>query len=401
MNEFDDKDEKEELKNSSGSKENTTPEANTGTDPRITPNEPFSADNWKDDPYGRGSEGPRKPSDDKKASQPKAETGRKASSEKKDSADNRKKNVYDEYKYWGSKNPKDGGKGPQFKGGKPNKFALVVFILLIASFVYMIFNDASAAGRQTVSYSRFLNEVEADNILRVDIYDSAKIEFQTIGGLVGETRLPMKDQDLMPTLKAHNVEITGAVEPTPFWYILIQLLPWVIFIVMMVMIFRQTSAVGGQKMMGNLGKSHAQKYEKGDNVVTFKDVAGQKEAKYELEEVVDFLKKPERFVKIGAKIPKGVLLVGPPGTGKTLLAKAVAGEAGVTFLHTSGSDFVEMFVGMGAARVRDLFESARKSAPCIIFIDELDAVGRAGQTNILQVKILWICWLMPSQNQRF
>ena len=129
--------------------------------------------------------------------------------------------------------------------------------------------------------------------------------------------------------------------------------------------------------MSSFGKSHAQMYGKNDKKVTFADVAGQKEAKNELQEVVDFLRHPDRFVKIGARIPRGVLLVGPPGTGKTLLARAVAGEAGVSFLHTSGSDFVEMFVGMGAARVRDLFAEARKNAPCIIFIDELDAVGRA------------------------
>jgi len=130
------------------------------------------------------------------------------------------------------------------------------------------------------------------------------------------------------------------------------------------------------KMMSTLGKSRAKEYMETDTKITFKDVAGQVEAKYELEEVVAFLKHPDHFTKVGAKIPRGVLLVGPPGTGKTLLAKAVAGESGVSFFHTSGSDFVEMFVGMGAARVRDLFEQARKHAPCILFIDELDAVGR-------------------------
>ena len=382
MNDFENKDDKEELKNSNGNQKNPSSEANTGTDPRITPNEPFSANNWKDDPYGRAEENEVR----NKAENAKREEPGKDEPKARDNQDGKsekKKNVYDEYRYWGgNKNSKDGGKGPQFKGGKPNKFALVVFVLLIVSFGFMIFTDSAGAGKQSVSYSKFLYQVESDNIMKVNIYDSSKIEFQTYDGFIGETRMPMKDQDLLPTLKAHQVEITGAVEPTPFWYILIQLLPWVIFVFMMVMIFRQTSAAGGQKMMGNLGKSHAQKFEKGDNVITFKDVAGQKEAKYELEEVVDFLKKPERFVKIGAKIPKGVLLVGPPGTGKTLLAKAVAGEAGVTFLHTSGSDFVEMFVGMGAARVRDLFADARKNAPCIIFIDELDAVGRARGTGL-------------------
>ncbi len=141
------------------------------------------------------------------------------------------------------------------------------------------------------------------------------------------------------------------------------------------MLYRQSSGLNG-KMMSTLGKSKAKEYMETDTKTTFKDVAGQIEAKYELEEVVSFLKHPDHFTKVGAKIPRGVLLVGPPGTGKTLLAKAVAGESGVSFFHTSGSDFVEMFVGMGAARVRDLFEQARKHSPCILFIDELDAVGR-------------------------
>ena len=141
------------------------------------------------------------------------------------------------------------------------------------------------------------------------------------------------------------------------------------------MLWRQSAGING-RMMSTLGKSRAKEYMESDTKVTFKDVAGQVEAKYELEEVVAFLKNPDQFTKVGAKIPRGVLLVGPPGTGKTLLAKAVAGESGVSFFHTSGSDFVEMFVGMGAARVRDLFEQARKNSPCILFIDELDAVGR-------------------------
>lgn len=293
----------------------------------------------------------------------------------------KKRNVYDEYRYWGAPGGGD-GKGPQFKGGKPNKLALVVFILLIASFVYMIFNDTSVTRAQEVSYSEFIGAVDNGSIASADIYDSSRIEFVTKDGFVGQTRIPYSDITLMDTLKKGGVDVSGAIEPTPFWYIALQLVPWIIFIVMMVMIFRQTGAQGGQKMMGSFGKSHAQKYDKNSKQVTFKDVAGQKEAKYELEEVVDFLKHPDRFVKIGARIPKGVLLVGPPGTGKTLLARAVAGEAGVSFFHTSGSDFVEMFVGMGAARVRDLFEQGRKNAPCILFIDELDAVGRARGTGL-------------------
>ena len=296
----------------------------------------------------------------------------------------RGKNPYDQYRYWGSDND-GGGKsgGPHFKGGRPNRVALAIFILLIASFVYMIFVDSNVRGAGTeVSYSQFMNAVESGSVASVNIQDNVNIEFTYTNGMAGESRIPYADPTLMQKLLDNGVNVVGSTAPMPFWYIVIQLLPWIIFIAMMMMIFRQTGAQGGSRMMGNLGKSHAQKYDKKDKVVKFSDVAGQKEAKYELEEVVDFLKHPERFVKIGARIPKGVLLVGPPGTGKTLLARAVAGEAGVNFFHTSGSDFVEMFVGMGAARVRDLFETGRKNAPCILFIDELDAVGRARGTGL-------------------
>ena len=294
-----------------------------------------------------------------------------------------KKNPYDQYRYWGSDGDGPSSGGPRFKGGRPNRVALVIFILLIASFIYMIFTDSSVARQSTaVSYSQFINAVDSGSVADVTILDNVSIEFTYTNGMSGQTRIPYSDPSLMSRLLEKNVNVTGSTAPLPFWYIILQLLPWIIFIVMMMMIFRQTGAQGGSRMIGSFGKSHAQKYDKKDKVVKFSDVAGQKEAKYELEEVVDFLKHPERFVKIGARIPRGVLLVGPPGTGKTLLARAVAGEAGVNFFHTSGSDFVEMFVGMGAARVRDLFETGRKNAPCILFIDELDAVGRARGTGL-------------------
>ena len=219
--------------------------------------------------------------------------------------------------------------------------------------------------------------MERGVVSSADIVGGTVINFNTNDGGYYTTRIPYSDTDLVPQLLEYGVKVTGVAETTPFWYILLELLPWIIFIFLMVSMMRSTGAMGGGKMMGSLGKSLAKEYDAKSNKTTFKDVAGQKEAKYELQEIVDFLKCPEKFTKIGAKIPKGCLLVGPPGTGKTLLARAVAGEAGVSFLHTSGSDFVEMFVGMGAARVRDLFEQGRKSAPCIIFIDELDAVGRS------------------------
>ena len=214
-------------------------------------------------------------------------------------------------------------------------------------------------------------------MVRADIRDESQVTFTTLKGTSAVCRIPYYDSSLLPLLEENNVEIVGSVQGVSFLYIFLQLFPWLIFAVIMFNLYRQTGAAGGTRMMGQLGKSHAHQYSDKDKKVTFADVAGQKESKYELQEVVDFLKNPERFVKIGARIPKGVLLVGPPGTGKTLLARAVAGEAGVNFFHTSGSDFVEMFVGMGAARVRDLFETGRKNAPCILFIDELDAVGRS------------------------
>lgn len=306
------------------------------------------------------------PDQDKKDDKPgKPEEGRK---------DEEKKNVYDQFRYWGAESD---GKGPSFKGGKRNKLALFALVALIISFVYIFIADGRTASSQQVSYTSFISQVERGSVSKVTILDQSKIEYIGSNGISYTTRIPYADSSLMDKLNEYGVDVTGAVQPTPFWYILLQLVPWIIFIVMIFMIMRQTGAAGGGKMMSSFGKSHATQYGKNDKKVLFSDVAGQKEAKYELQEVVDFLKHPDRFTKIGAKIPKGVLLVGPPGTGKTLLARAVAGEAGVSFFHTSGSDFVEMFVGMGAARVRDLFDNARKNAPCIIFIDELDAVGRA------------------------
>ena len=289
-----------------------------------------------------------------------------------------KRSVYDQYRYWGSDSGKGGSGGQDPKGSaRRSRIALFALILLIISFAYVFLGDTSSVQRTETSYSAFLSYVESGNVQSATIVEQNVVNYRLVNGAEGTCRIPYYDADLMQTLRDFNVDITGAIQPTPFWYILIQLLPWVIFIVMIVMIMRQTGAAGGNRMMTSFGKSHAQMYGKNDKKVTFADVAGQKEAKNELQEVVDFLRHPDRFVKIGARIPRGVLLVGPPGTGKTLLARAVAGEAGVSFLHTSGSDFVEMFVGMGAARVRDLFAEARKNAPCIIFIDELDAVGRS------------------------
>ena len=296
------------------------------------------------------------------------------SSEGKTGKKTRKDNVYDQYRYWGSdRNDKDS----KLKLNGRNRFTLFIFLALIISFAFLFFNQSSGQRATEVSYSAFKSALEAGSVTQVDIQDEAEISFITANGFYGVARIPYYDSSLMDELESMNVDIVGSVADVSIWVLLLNLLPWIIFLVIIFSMYRQVGAAGGSRMMGQFGKSHATQYSAKDNKVLFKDVAGQKESKYELQEVVDFLKNPERYVKIGAKIPKGVLLVGPPGTGKTLLARAVAGEAGVSFIHTSGSDFVEMFVGMGAARVRDLFETGRKNAPCIIFIDEIDAVGRS------------------------
>lgn len=267
--------------------------------------------------------------------------------------------------------------GPKFDFGK-NRFALIFLFFLVVMFAMMVFSNSGSTA-QEVPYSTFLNYVESDQVASVEILDSNDVNFLLNSGTgtlpVGySTRIPYYDEQLMPLLLEKGIRVTGSVKGVSALQIFFELIPWVIFILFFWMIYKQTQG-GGNKAF-SFGKSKAKQYRDGEVKITFADVAGQKEAKYELQEVVEFLKSPKKFVDIGAKIPKGVLLVGMPGTGKTLLAKAVAGEAGVSFFHMSGSDFVEMFVGVGASRVRDLFDQGRKNAPCILFIDELDAVGR-------------------------
>ena len=185
------------------------------------------------------------------------------------------------------------------------------------------------------------------------------------------------DPQLAEKLASHQVVVNGAASGGVVQTILSWVIPAIIFYVVWMFLFRGLAEKQGFGGLMTVGKSRAKVYVETDTKVTFKDVAGVDEAKFELQELVAFLRDPKSFGRLGARVPKGVLLVGPPGTGKTLLAKAVAGEAGVPFFSISGSEFVEMFVGVGAARVRDLFEQARKAAPCIIFIDELDALGRS------------------------
>ena len=220
-----------------------------------------------------------------------------------------------------------------------------------------------------------MKEVQQDDVQSVTIVDNSVIKGRLKNGSEFTTVAP-RDDKMVDTLRSRDVEIKAELPPQPsFWSsILTSVLPMIVIVVLW--FFMMNNAQGGGSRVMSFGKSKAKLYGDGKSRVLFRDVAGADEAKQELREVVEFLKAPQKYNQLGAKIPKGVLLYGPPGTGKTLLAKAVAGEAGVPFFSISGSDFVEMFVGVGASRVRDLFAEAKAHAPCIIFIDELDAVGR-------------------------
>lgn len=249
------------------------------------------------------------------------------------------------------------------------------YLLIIIVAIWMIdYYSASTVSKTDITYSAFMKHVQQDEVKQVTIVDNV-ISGKLKDGKDFSTVAP-SDDSLIPTLRARDIEIKAELPPQPPWWttILSSLLPMLLIVGIWFMLMQQSQGGGGQVM--NFGKSRARRYDEDNIKITFKDVAGADEAKQELEEVVEFLKHPKKYNDLGAKIPKGVLLYGPPGTGKTLLAKAVAGEAGVPFFSISGSDFVEMFVGVGASRVRDLFEQAKKSAPCIVFIDEIDAVGR-------------------------
>ncbi|MEM0979265.1 MAG: ATP-dependent zinc metalloprotease FtsH3 [Cyanobacteria bacterium P01_H01_bin.58] len=251
---------------------------------------------------------------------------------------------------------------------------LVVVVIALATAIF----DNGGQETQTWRYSRFLDAIEGNRIERVSISaDRTRARFTAPdGGGQVTVNLP-SDPDLISTLEQNNVDIVvfpqndDGVVTRLFSTLLI---PVLLLVVLFFVLRRAQSGPGSQAM--NFGKSKARVQMEPQTQVTFGDVAGIEQAKLELTEVVDFLKNADRFTAVGAKIPKGVLLVGPPGTGKTLLARAVAGEAGVPFFSISGSEFVEMFVGVGASRVRDLFEQAKSNAPCIVFIDEIDAVGR-------------------------
>ena len=257
-----------------------------------------------------------------------------------------------------------------------NVFIWVV-IALVLVLVFNLFNQEKNQSRVAkVAYSEFLKLVESDKVNDVSMVG------RTISGRLDDgtnfsTYTPPNDPNLIEKLSTHNVIINAAPEEaavSPLLGLFLNWLPMLLFIGIWIFFMRQMQG-GGSKTLG-FGRSKAKLLTEKQGKVTFKDVAGVDEAKEELEEVVEYLRNPLKFQRLGGKIPKGVLLVGPPGTGKTLIARAVAGEARVPFFTISGSDFVEMFVGVGASRVRDMFEQGKKNAPCIIFVDEIDAVGR-------------------------
>ena len=289
-------------------------------------------------------------------------------------------------------NGNNGGNGGRNSGGNRNNRGgqgIMAFVItaLLALFVYaLISNHISNASTQEKTYTDFLEELDKGNVKSVE-FDSYEIDYTLVDdghdsydvkyytGRIADEEL-LKELKTSKTSEGKTIKINAAIpDNTSTWvlnilsFIIPLLLLWVLFAFL-------SKKMGGSMGMG-VGKSTAKVYVEKSTGVTFKDVAGQDAAKESLQEVADFLHNPGKYKTIGAKLPKGALLVGPPGTGKTLLAKAVAGEAGVPFFSLAGSDFVEMFVGVGASRVRDLFKEAQKMAPCIIFIDEIDAIGKS------------------------
>ena len=287
-------------------------------------------------------------------------------------------------------NGNNNGSGPGGNGDDPKRQSIV--LLLVAALITLLcmsyFMKVMTGGTEReITYNEFVDMVEDGKVKSVEI-ETDRINIipkQQIGGSNPYAVSPVtyytgrvEDDGLTQFLLEHDVDLSGVVPDGSgmvLSIILTYILPILLMWVLLSFLFRRMSKSGGG-MMG-VGKSNAKVYVEKETGVTFKDVAGEDEAKESLQEVVDFLHNPGRYAKIGAKLPKGALLVGPPGTGKTLLAKAVAGEAHVPFFSLAGSDFIELYVGVGASRVRDLFKEATKNAPCIIFIDEIDAIGRS------------------------
>lgn len=286
-----------------------------------------------------------------------------------------------------SKEDPDGRDSFSWKGpAKSLAFWLVIILAFIL--IYSVYSSSSKDVAE-ISYSEFLKQLENDNIASVtfierEIEGKLKAETALVSGNTPgrftkfKARIPFEDNSftLVDRLEKGGVTISAKTEGPNYFSVLISIAPWFLLIFIWLFFLRQMQGGGGPRGLFSFGKSRAKLLTDERPKVTFNDVAGVDEAKEELREIIEFLKDPGKFQKLGGKIPKGALLLGPPGSGKTLLARAVAGEAGVPFFSMSGSDFVEMFVGVGASRVRDLFEQGKKNAPCIIFIDEIDAVGR-------------------------
>ena len=281
----------------------------------------------------------------------------------------------------GNNKKKASGQGPGWNRWSRTASFWILLALISVVMVQVLGSGAKEATELT--YSQFMEQLRADNVREVTVIEGEKLEGELRAPLVVENTqvrkfnalLPVKDsEELISQLETRNVVIRAAASRPNFWSLLVSLLPWILIIGFWIFLFRHVQA-GGAKAF-QFGKSKARLLTGDTPKVTFADVAGADEAKEELQEIIEFLKDPQKFTRLGGRLPKGALLVGPPGTGKTLLARAVAGEAARPFFSMSGSDFVEMFVGVGASRVRDLFEQGKSHAPCIIFIDEIDAVGR-------------------------
>jgi cell division protease FtsH len=277
-------------------------------------------------------------------------------------------------------------KDEEFHWKKASKTGLIWIVILLAAIVFSIFWPGADRDGVEISFSEYQEILKQDNILSVTVKEKTligilkePIPISNEGGRTFtrfKTMLPLLSEEMVKEWQEKKI-VVRVEKPSNEWTVIFSYaLPWILILVVWLFIARRMQGGSGSRGIFSFGKSRAKMVTEDKTTVTFVDVAGADEAKQELQEIIEFLKDPGKFQRLGGKIPKGALLLGPPGTGKTLLAKAVAGEAGVPFLSMSGADFVEMFVGVGASRVRDLFETGRKHAPCIIFIDEIDAVGR-------------------------
>ncbi|HEX5483355.1 MAG TPA: ATP-dependent zinc metalloprotease FtsH [Terriglobia bacterium] len=285
--------------------------------------------------------------------------------------------------------------GKNQKSPRPNWAGVVISTVVLALLIYAFSSIfRSSPEQKQIPYSQFKQELSQGKIAKINMhgkqvtgaYKSESKGKQKQPPKMFETVLPpVSDPDLMTLIEKNHVTLTAEVQSNSWWTeALIGILPWVLIIGIYVYATRRMRGQMGGGVGGifGFGRSKAKRYHRGPSDVTFNDVAGLENAKRELQDIIDYLKSPPRYRKIGAKLPRGILLMGPPGTGKTLLAKAVAGEASVPFFSISGSEFVEMFVGVGASRVRDMFENAKKEAPAVIFIDEIDSVGRSRGTGL-------------------